>query len=99
MGRAERLERRARRIQGVGVLGEVADPDRWASPDFPAAGWKCADERLGQHALSRAVLAQDAQPLAGKHGERGPEQDWRLAEHDVDVAQLDDLPPAPLVGA
>ena len=84
------LERARVGVERLLVLGEVADPDRRADPDLALGRRELADERLQEHALARAVRADDADALAVQDGQVDAGEHDVVAERDADLAQLED---------
>src|SRR5260221_9764225 len=79
------------------LLGESAKLDRGADPAFAGRRLELTGDQPREHALARAVGADDADPLAAHHGQRYVDQHRLLVKGGVHAAKLDHaLATAPL---
>ena len=86
--RPQDVDRRAPRRRGRVLLREIPDADRRPTPDLPFGGRQKPRQSLHKHALSAAVSADHADPLATEDREVDVEQDRLVVEGDGHAAQL-----------
>jgi hypothetical protein len=97
--RADDFDRRPIRKRRLGVLRQVADPDRRADPAHAFGRLELADQELHQDALPGAVLADDAYTLAADDREVDVHEHRVVAERHRYALQLDHARAAAFVRA